>query len=59
MKKTSKKLVINREKLRELVDTNLERVEGAAFATSGSKWCSSTMAQKCGGLNSYRNCHDC
>ena len=49
MKKTTKKLVINREKLRELVDTNLERVNGGWINTAGSDWCSSSAARKCGG----------
>jgi len=49
MKKTTKKLVINREKLRELVDTNLERVNGGWINSNGSDWCSSSAARKCGG----------
>ena len=61
MKKTTKKLVINREKLRELVDTNLERVAGGYINTTGSGWCSSTVARKCGGntqLTGSCNCHN-
>ena len=46
MKKT-KKLVLNVEKLRELVDTNLERVQGGYFHAAGSDWCSSAGARKC------------
>jgi natural product precursor len=46
MKKT-KKLVLNVEKVRELVDSNLERVQGGYFQASGSQWCSSAGARKC------------
>ena len=46
MKKT-KKLVLNVEKVRELVDTNLERVQGGYFQSGGSGWCSSAGARKC------------
>jgi hypothetical protein len=48
MKKTTKKLVINREKLRELVDTNLDRVNGGWINSTGSDWCSSSAYRKCG-----------
>ena len=46
MKKT-KKLVLNVEKVRELVDANLERVQGGYFRANGTDWCSSAGARKC------------
>lgn len=49
MLKTTKKLALNREKLRVLAAANLERVAGGYMATTGSAWCSSTAYAKCGG----------
>jgi natural product precursor len=52
MKKT-KKLVLNVEKVRELVDSNLDRVQGGYRNSSGSQWCSSAGARKCGYGGAY------
>jgi hypothetical protein len=49
MLKTTKKLTLNKEKLRVLTDTNLERVGGGWINTTGSDWCSSSAYAKCGG----------
>lgn len=49
MLKTTKKLVLNKEKLRVLTDTSLERVAGGWINTTGSAWCSSSAYAKCGG----------
>ena len=49
MLKTTKKLTLNKEKLRVLTDANLERVGGGWINTSGSAWCSSSQYVKCGG----------
>ena len=45
--KNTKKLVLNIEKVRELVETSLERVNGGYFQSAGSDWCSSQGARKC------------
>jgi hypothetical protein len=58
MKKT-KKLVLNVAKVRELVDTNLERVQGGYFNSAGSGWCSSAGARKCGYGNINTNTVKC
>jgi hypothetical protein len=47
MKKT-KKLVLNLTKVRELVSQDLDRANGGYFNSSGSGWCSSAGARKCG-----------
>jgi len=49
MLKTTKKLTLNKEKLRVLTDTNLERVAGGWINTTGSEWCSSSQYHKCNG----------
>lgn len=49
MIKTAKKLTLNKEKLRVLTDTNLERVAGGYINSTGSDWCSSSAYLKCGG----------
>jgi hypothetical protein len=48
MLKTTKKLTLNKEKLRVLTDTSLERVAGGWINTTGSEWCSSSQYAKCG-----------
>jgi len=49
MLKTTKKLSLDKEHLRVLTDTSLERVAGGYINTTGTQWCSSTMYAKCGG----------
>jgi len=49
MLKTTKKLTLNKEQLRVLTDSNLERVAGGYINTTGTAWCSSSMEVKCGG----------
>jgi hypothetical protein len=49
MLKTTKKLTLNKEKLRVLTDATLERVAGGWINTTGSGWCSSSAYAKCGG----------
>jgi len=46
MLKTTKKLVLNRERVRTLLDKNLERVRGGVLLADDSSHCS-TDAQKC------------
>jgi len=46
MLKTTKKLVLNREKVRTLLDKNLERVRGGILNSDDTSHCS-TDAQKC------------
>jgi hypothetical protein len=41
MLKTTKKLRLNREQLRVLTDTDLERSRGGYVRTTASGWCSS------------------
>ena len=41
MLKTTKKLRLNKEQLRVLTDTDLERARGGFVKTAGSNWCSS------------------
>jgi len=49
MLKATRKLTLNKEKLRVLTYTSLERVAGGWINTSGSNWCSSSAYAKCGG----------
>jgi len=53
MLKTTKKLTLNKEKLRVLTDTSLDRVAGGWINTTGSDWCSSSAYLKCGGSCGY------
>jgi hypothetical protein len=46
MKKT-KKLVLNKERLRTLMDSSLERAQGGAMYNTGSDRCSSQTYAKC------------
>jgi hypothetical protein len=59
MLKTTKRLTLNKEKVRVLADASLERVGGAWLNTTGSAWCSSTQYAKCGGAVTVSDaCHN-
>jgi hypothetical protein len=51
MLKTTRKLTLNREKLRMLVDSKLEQVEGGVVRGTAvncdTSWCSSNGVSKC------------
>jgi hypothetical protein len=59
MLKTTKKLALDKEKLRVLTDTNLERVGGGWVNTTASQWCSSSQYAKCGGGTDTLKSRDC
>jgi hypothetical protein len=58
MLKTTKKLQLNREQLRVLTDTDLDRARGGYVNTAGTSWCSSDGVKCSHGcaLTNSRNC---